>query len=137
MALVPSTFMNLSGNTALEAVRAGFPADRTLVLHDDKDLMLGVGRLSVDGGSAGHGGVQNIFDELGTQNVFRLRLGIGPCQRPLREWVLGEWDEHEWGAIEGIGAPFAAFMSALAGAGRLEDMRGIVNATGFWEKTCN
>jgi PTH1 family peptidyl-tRNA hydrolase len=137
MALVPSTFMNLSGKALAEAVRAGFPVDRMLILHDEKDLPLGMGRLSVGGGAAGHGGVQSIFDELGTQDVFRLRLGIGPCQRPLRDWVLAEWSDREWEAIEGMDAPFAALMSKLGGASGLEGLRALANAPEFWKNSCN
>jgi len=137
MVLVPSTFMNHSGKAALEATKLGFPADRMLFLHDDKDLPLGVGRLSLDGRAAGHGGVASVQEELGTQNLLRLRLGMGPFQRPLREWVLGEWEDQEWETIEGMDAPFAAFMSMLADAQRPADMRDQVNALGFWKNTCN
>jgi PTH1 family peptidyl-tRNA hydrolase len=136
-ALVPSTYMNLSGRAVLEAAKLGFPTGRMLVLHDDKDLPLGAARLSLDGGAAGHNGVGSIFDELGTQSVPRLRLGIGPFRRPLGEWVLGEWGEDEWETIRGMDAPFSAFMSMLAGAQGVEEMRAKVNQEAFWKSACN
>jgi PTH1 family peptidyl-tRNA hydrolase len=137
MALVPSTFMNLSGKALLEAAMAGLPVGRMLVVHDDKDLPLGTGRLAVGGGAAGHGGIGSVYLELGTQAVFRLRLGIGPFERPLREWVLGEWDEREWETIGGMDAPFSEFMAGLARARAPVDLMGQVNAPAFWKKTCN
>ena len=137
MALVSSTFMNQSGKAVLEAVKAGFPADRVLLLHDDKDLQLGAGRLSLDGRAAGHGGVGSVFAELGTQNVLRLRLGIGPFPRPLLDWVLGEWDDQEWETIGGMDPPFAEFMSRLAATQNPRGLRDQVNAREFWKNACN
>jgi PTH1 family peptidyl-tRNA hydrolase len=134
-ALVPSTFMNLSGKAALEAAGAGLPVDRMLVLHDDKDLPLGTGRLSLGGGAAGHGGVGSIYDEIGSQGALRLRLGIGPFERPLREWVLGEWGDVEWETIGGMDAPFAAIMSRLAEARGHEKLMNEANAAAFWKNT--
>jgi PTH1 family peptidyl-tRNA hydrolase len=81
--------------------------------------------------------VGSVYDELGTRSVFRLRLGIGPFERPLREWVLGEWGEREWEAIGGMDTPFAAFMSRLAEARGLEELMNEANATAFWKSACN
>ncbi len=132
LALVPSTYMNLSGQACAEAVAAGFDPRRMILLHDDKDLPLGLGRFRLTGGHAGHNGLASVFEKLGTQDVARLRLGIGPYQRPLHEFVLGEWAEEEWSAIEAMDGPFARFMDLLARADRLEDLAAATNATTFW-----
>ncbi len=87
-ALVPGTYMNLSGQVVGEAVRAGFDPARLIVLYDDKDLPLGLGRFRLEGSAGGHNGVQSVIDHLGTQAFARLRLGIGPFLRPLHEFVL-------------------------------------------------
>ena len=76
--LKPSTFMNLSGN----AVRywrnkEKIELENILVLVDDLALPYGTLRLKAKGSSAGHNGLQNIEDTLGTQNYARLRFGIG------------------------------------------------------------
>ena len=132
VALVPSTYMNLSGKSVAEAVRLGFPLQQMLVVYDDKDLPLGTGRLSKDGGSAGHKGLNSIIDELGTDAILRLRLGIGPFQRPLHDWVLEAWTQEEWGAIEKMDAPFATAMSILSEGLPVVELQNRINAPGFW-----
>ena len=76
--LKPSTYMNLSGN----AVRywkeqEGIDTDHILVLVDDIALPLGAIRLKGSGSDAGHNGLKNIAQMLGTQAYPRLRFGIG------------------------------------------------------------
>ena len=131
-ALVPSTYMNLSGQITAEAVAAGFDSKRMILLHDDKDLPLGLGRLRLRGGAAGHNGMADVFDRLGTQDIARLRLGIGPFQRPLHEFVLGEWTQAEWQLIDAMDAPFSRFLELLAQAEGLEGLLSVTNAETFW-----
>ncbi|MDR0499395.1 MAG: aminoacyl-tRNA hydrolase [Holophagales bacterium] len=133
IALAPSTYMNLSGKAVAEAVRNGFPAERMLVIYDDKDLPLGTGRLSKNGSSAGHNGLQSIIDEIGNDTILRLRLGIAPFQRPLREWVLGEWSPDEWNIIENMDSVFSKFISALANTTTIGDLQSRVNDCSFWQ----
>jgi PTH1 family peptidyl-tRNA hydrolase len=132
LALVPATYMNLSGQACAEAVAEGYAPGRMILLHDDKDLPLGLGRFRLTGGSAGHNGLASVCERLGSQDLARLRLGIGPCQRPLHEFVLGEWTEEEWRVIEGLDAPFARFMALLAKTENLADLPAIVNAASYW-----
>ncbi len=132
LALVPGTYMNLSGQVCAEATGAGYDPRRMILLHDDKDLPLGMGRLKLSGGTAGHNGLNSVFEHLGTPDIARLRLGIGPFQRPLHEFVLGEWSEAEWKIIDGMDAPFARFMGLLAEAQGLQPLLGLVNAEAFW-----
>lgn len=73
----PQTFMNNSG-TAVKKIMDFFkvsPAD-LIVIHDDLDIETGKFKISSDSRAAGHNGVQNIIDKLGTQNFKRLRIGI-------------------------------------------------------------
>lgn len=74
----PLTFMNESGTAVLEVCKAykiDVPKD-LLVIHDDVDLPLGDIRVSSSSSSAGHKGIQDIINKLGTQNFKRLRIGI-------------------------------------------------------------
>lgn len=71
----PETFMNKSGQ-AVEEVFKFYPAAEMIVIHDDLDLPLGTIRVQKDISAAGHNGVQNIIDELGTQDFTRIRLGV-------------------------------------------------------------
>ena len=75
--LKPQTFMNLSG-AAVRAILDFYkltPAD-IIVIQDDIDIALGTFKVATDSRSAGHNGVQNIIDQLGTQQFTRLRLGV-------------------------------------------------------------
>lgn len=92
--LKPSTYMNLSGN----AVRywrdkEGIDIDHILVLVDDIALPFGAIRLKMKGSDAGHNGLKNIAQMLGTDAYPRLRFGIGNdfprgCQI---DYVLGRF----------------------------------------------
>ncbi len=74
----PQTFVNLSGQSVLSVLHFyKILPENILILHDDLDLPLGTFRLAEDSRSAGHNGVQNIIDLLGTQKFKRLRIGIG------------------------------------------------------------
>jgi len=132
LALVPETYMNLSGQVVGEAVRAGFDPARLVVLFDDKDLPLGMGRFRLEGSAGGHNGVQSVIDHLGTPAFARLRLGVGPFTRPLHEFVLQEWTDEEWRRIEALDAPFAQFMAHLGACGEFSELSGRVNNAAFW-----
>lgn len=132
-ALVPATYMNLSGEACLQAEAAGIYPRKLVLLYDDKDLPLGTGRFRLDGSSGGHNGLRSVFECLGTTDVARLRLGIGPFQRPLVDYVLERWTDSEWEAIDRLDAPFARFLDLL---GQTEDLGGLanqVNPAAFWE----
>lgn len=132
LALVPGTYMNLSGQVVAEALKAGFDPARMIVLFDDKDLPLGLGRFRLEGSSGGHNGLQSVIEGAGPVKVARLRLGIGPFVRPLHQYVLQEWTEDEWARIEALDVPFARFLELLAGCEALERLPGLVNAESFW-----
>lgn len=76
--LEPMTYMNRSGQSV--AALARFykiePAD-ILVVHDELDLQPGQAKLKLGGSAAGHNGLKDIHAQLGTQDFWRLRLGIG------------------------------------------------------------
>lgn len=132
-ALVPATYMNLSGEVCAQAESAGIYARRMILLYDDKDLPLGTGRFRLNGSHGGHNGLRSIFECLGTPEIARLRLGIGPFQRPLVDFVLERWTDPEWERIEALDAPFARFLELLAAAEDLGALANQVNPAAFWE----
>lgn len=78
----PTTFMNDSGNSA-RAVARYFkigPKD-ILVIYDELDLSFGNIKLSFNGTSAGHRGVESMIECLSTMDFGRLRIGIGKPQK--------------------------------------------------------
>lgn len=89
-----SVYMNNSGLAVKRLLdEMKLSPDNLVVAHDDLDLKLGEFKLQEGRGSAGHKGVQSIIDTLGTQNFWRLRLGIGrpPSGFEAEEYVLGEF----------------------------------------------
>jgi len=76
--VLPQGFMNASGRAV--QMLAGFfkiPAAEILVVHDELDFAPGVAKLKQGGGIAGHNGLKDISQRLGTHEYWRLRLGIG------------------------------------------------------------
>ena len=76
--VAPQTFMNLSG-VAVQQVMNWYKADMDdlLVVYDDLDLPFGQLRVRASGSAGGHNGLKSIIQELGSQQVPRLRVGIG------------------------------------------------------------
>ncbi len=74
----PQTFMNNSG-TAVAKLLTYFkvPVENLVVVHDDVDLPFGEYRLKQGSGSAGHHGVIDIIEKVGTQDFWRFRIGVG------------------------------------------------------------
>lgn len=98
MLLKPSTFMNLSGVAARYWMnKEKLPLDRLLVIVDDLALPFGTVRLRERGSDAGHNGLKNIGEQLGTQNFARLRFGIGNnFQKGAQiDYVLGKFNQEE------------------------------------------
>jgi PTH1 family peptidyl-tRNA hydrolase len=76
--LKPETFMNNSGQAV--AALAGYykiGAKDILVAHDELDLPSGGVKLKFGGGLSGHNGLKSIAASIGTQDFWRLRIGIG------------------------------------------------------------
>jgi len=131
-ALVPSTYMNLSGEVCAQAAAAGLYPRRMILLYDDKDLPLGTGRFRLDGSDGGHNGLRSVFSCLDTQDIARLRLGIGPFQRPLVDFVLEPWTDPEWERIEALDQPFTRFLEVLSASADLGGIANQVNSATFW-----
>lgn len=76
--LLPQTYMNRSGQAvgALARFHKIAPAE-ILVVHDELDIPPGQLRIKFGGGLGGHNGLKDISAHLGTQDYWRLRIGIG------------------------------------------------------------
>jgi len=74
----PQTFMNNSGE-AVSLMKNYYKIDSEdlIVIHDDVDLPVGAIRVVLGGSSAGHKGVQSIIDNIGTDQFWRVRVGVG------------------------------------------------------------
>ncbi|MCD7977040.1 MAG: aminoacyl-tRNA hydrolase [Tannerellaceae bacterium] len=96
--LKPNTFMNLSGLAIRYWLqKENIPVENLLVVVDDLAIPFGVLRLKPKGSDAGHNGLRNIQEVLGTQTYARLRFGIGSDFSRGRqvEYVLGQFPPEE------------------------------------------
>lgn len=101
--LRPETFMNLSGTSVLEARQFyKVPLDELLVVCDDLNLPLGKLRVRPGGSSGGQKGLEDIIRRLGSDEVPRLRIGIGqpPPQWQWADYVLSKFGKDEVPEIE-------------------------------------
>lgn len=93
----PTTFMNLSG----EAVRAvmdyyKIKIEDILIIYDDLSLELGKIRFRANGSDGGHNGIKSVIKHLGTNNIARLKIGIGPQPNiPSEVFVLQNFSKEE------------------------------------------
>lgn len=96
--LKPLTYMNLSGRAVSSFANFyKIPPTQILVIFDDMSLPLGSIRIRREGSAGGQNGMKNIIELLGTQQIARLRIGIGP--RPAyfdgKDFVLSKFSSQE------------------------------------------
>jgi PTH1 family peptidyl-tRNA hydrolase len=111
--LKPQTFMNLSGRPVAALARFyKIAPNEILIAHDELDIAPGQVKLKRGGSHAGHNGLRDIHDQLGTDDYWRLRLGIGHpgVKAEVVDWVLKKpMAEHQ----EAIDACIARSLKAL------------------------
>lgn len=103
LAVMPQTFMNRSGDS-VQPLMAWYKISpqKLLVIHDELDLEPGRIKLKSGGGIAGHNGLKSIVQRLGTQDFYRLRIGVGrpPDRDNVISWVLGRFPSAETPLVE-------------------------------------
>ncbi|HSP44401.1 MAG TPA: aminoacyl-tRNA hydrolase [Chthoniobacterales bacterium] len=98
----PTSYMNRSGDP-VQAVAHFYKVEplEILVVLDDMALELGRLRLRPDGGTGGHNGLESIILQFGTEQIPRLRVGIGAAPREgAVDYVLSRFFEEERSAAE-------------------------------------
>lgn len=102
--LKPATFMNLSGQSAGEAMRFyKLDVEDVIVFHDELDLAPGKVRLKTGGGHAGHNGLRSLHQHIGPE-YSRVRLGIGhPGHKDkVARYVLHDFAKAEAGWLDDL-----------------------------------
>ena len=93
LAVKPLTYMNLSGEAIREYVNyyKMDPETELIVIYDDIDLEPGQIRIRKKGSAGGHNGIKSIIAQIGTQNFYRIKVGVGakPKGWDLADYVLG------------------------------------------------
>ena len=92
----PTTFMNLSGNAVDEVMRKfKIKKQNIVVILDDIDLPRGKIRYRASGSGGTHNGLKNIVNVLKTEDIARLRVGIGKDDKmDLADYVLSKIDPY-------------------------------------------
>ena len=103
--LLPQSFMNASGQPV--QMLAGFfriKPEEILVVHDELDFPPGVAKMKQGGGIAGHNGLKDISQRIGSHDYWRLRIGVGkpPAEAEGADYVLQRPPAEERAAIDWV-----------------------------------
>ncbi|MCF8000415.1 MAG: aminoacyl-tRNA hydrolase [Halanaerobiales bacterium] len=98
----PLTYMNNSGRAVAKLIdKYNISLKDLVVIYDDLDLPTGKLRVKSNGSSGGHNGIQSIIDKLNTQEINRVKIGIGrPLNLPVTEYVLREFNSDQKKRVE-------------------------------------
>lgn len=102
--LKPATFMNLSGQSVIEAMNFyKVPPEKVIIIFDDISLEPGKIRIRRKGSDGGHNGMKNIIYLSGRDDFPRIKVGVGAKPNPqydLAKWVLSRFSEPEMKNIQ-------------------------------------
>jgi PTH1 family peptidyl-tRNA hydrolase len=117
--LEPQTFMNLSGKSVAALARFfKITPQEILVAHDELDIVPGEAKIKRGGSHAGHNGLRDIHAQLGTDDYWRLRLGVGHpgTKAEVVDWVLRKpSQDHRIAIKQTIDRTLKALPALLAG----------------------
>ncbi|GAB4113410.1 MAG: aminoacyl-tRNA hydrolase [Candidatus Caldatribacteriota bacterium] len=105
----PQTYMNLSGRAVSRVVNYyRIDLENLLVVYDDLYLKLGQIRIRKKGSAGGHNGMESIIQALGSEEIPRIRVGIGIPSSAIslyyKDYVLSNFtEEEEQQVVEVIG----------------------------------
>lgn len=101
--LKPQTFMNLSGESVIEAMNFyKIQEDELIVIYDDIDIEPGNIRIRRNGSAGTHNGMRSIVEHIKTQNFIRVRVGIGKPKEHIDmiSHVIGHIPEEDKKALD-------------------------------------
>ena len=92
----PQTYMNLSGDAVRLAMNwYKLDANDTLIVLDEIDLPFATIRLRERGSAGGHNGLASVIQQVGTNDIPRLRIGIGRGRSHATAHVLSRFADEE------------------------------------------
>lgn len=101
--LKPLTYMNLSGEAVIDAVRYfNIKIDNIIVIVDDIDIPFGTIRIKKKGSAGTHNGLKSIIYQLEDENFIRVKVSIGECPSymQLKDFVLSSFSSSEGKILE-------------------------------------
>lgn len=93
--LLPQTYMNESGRAAAEWKQKYQGDSRLIAVYDDMDIPLGKLRYREYGSDGGHRGMRSLIEHLGSDQISRLRIGIGRPVDTSIDHVLAKFTPDE------------------------------------------
>jgi PTH1 family peptidyl-tRNA hydrolase len=115
------SFMNVSGPPVARLLRwLDAAPGQLVVVYDDLDLPFGTVRTRLRGRHGGHHGIESILSALGTQEVRRVKIGVGrpETRDEIVDWVLTPFSAEEREALPAVIQRAAdAALTLAAGAG--------------------
>ena len=99
----PQSFMNVTGPAIATALRRLHAEGADLIMvYDDIDLALGAVRMRMKGRHGGHNGMRSVIETLGTDEIRRVKVGIGRPERKadVADHVLDRFQPEEVTLIE-------------------------------------
>ena len=125
----PLTYMNLSGLSVGELCSFyKISPSSLLVLHDEVELPLATISLKYSGGLAGHNGLRSIKEAIGSQDFWRLRIGIGrPAPKSeknidMASYVLSKFSYEEEDILYNNITPINEIFSSIERGEELENI---------------
>ena len=74
----PRTYMNASGNAVVPLAQGNrVHKSHIVIIYDELDLPVGKLRIRARGSAGGHNGMKSFIDRMGTDDIARIRVGIG------------------------------------------------------------
>ena len=96
--LKPQTYMNLSGESIIEAIKFyKIDTNKIIVIYDDIDVKPGKIKIRKKGGPGSHNGMKSVINSLGSQEFSRIRVGIGTPEHKndMINYVIGKVPKEE------------------------------------------
>lgn len=101
--LKPLSYMNLSGIVVKKYIDYfKIKLEDVLIIYDDMDFELGELKIKPTGSSGGHNGIKNIIENLGAEDIKRIRIGISKKAGKKKDYVLGNFTKSEKEKIDKI-----------------------------------
>ena len=114
----PLTFMNLSGEVLRQfRNKPWYGPGAVLACYDDIDLPLGQLRIRLKGSAGGHKGMLSLIQHLGSEEIARVRVGIGPVPPAVdaAEFVLARFTPAERAVLDdGVARAAQSIEAALS-----------------------
>lgn len=100
----PLTYMNASGISVKKILDYyKLSTENVLVIYDDIDFEVGEYRIKKSGTHGGHKGIKSILENLGTQDIKRIKIGVGKTgDMILRDWVTSDLSKNQIRTIDNL-----------------------------------